>query len=46
MTIRGFGGELIRPGDPTFDEQRQVWNAIVDRRPALIARAHTVLGGK
>jgi FAD/FMN-containing dehydrogenase len=32
-----FRGELIRPGDPTYDEQRKVWNGSIDRRPGLIA---------
>src|SRR5215510_6961276 len=31
-------GELVRPSDPTYDEQRRVWNGSIDRRPALIAR--------
>jgi hypothetical protein len=33
-----FGGALIRAGDETYDEQRGIWNASIDRRPALIAR--------
>jgi FAD/FMN-containing dehydrogenase len=31
-------GELLRPDDPGYDEARRVWNAMVDKRPALIAR--------
>jgi FAD/FMN-containing dehydrogenase len=37
-TIRGFNGELHEPGDEAYDGQREVWNALVDRRPGLIAR--------
>lgn len=33
-----FRGELVTPGDPSYDAARQVWNGDVQRRPALIAR--------
>jgi FAD/FMN-containing dehydrogenase len=33
-----FGGQLIQPGEPQYDEARTIYNAMIDRRPALIAR--------
>jgi FAD/FMN-containing dehydrogenase len=36
--LEGFGGELLRDGDPGYDEARRVFNAGIDQRPALIAR--------
>ncbi len=34
-----FRGELIRPGDDgRYDSARAVYNAMIDRRPALVAR--------
>jgi FAD/FMN-containing dehydrogenase len=31
-------GELIRPDDPSYDEARQIFNGMLDKRPALIVR--------
>ena len=31
-------GELVRPGDASYDDARKVWNGMIDKRPALIAR--------
>lgn len=36
--LSGFGGQLFHPGDPAYNEARAVFNAMVDRKPALIAR--------
>jgi FAD/FMN-containing dehydrogenase len=31
-------GKLVEPQDPDFDSSRTIWNAMIDRRPALISR--------
>ena len=31
-------GQLLRPGDDGYDQARAVWNGMIDRRPAMIAR--------
>jgi FAD/FMN-containing dehydrogenase len=36
-----FSGDVIRPSDPRYGAARTLWNAMVDRRPALIARPRT-----
>jgi FAD/FMN-containing dehydrogenase len=33
-----FRGELIRTGDDRYESARRVWNGMIDKRPALIAR--------
>ena len=34
----GLRGELIAPGDAAYDEARKVYNAMIDRKPRLVAR--------
>jgi hypothetical protein len=31
-------GEVVRPGDPGYDDERKIWNGSIDRRPSMIAR--------
>jgi hypothetical protein len=35
-------GELLQPGDPDYDEARKVYNAMIDKRPRMIARCSDV----
>ena len=37
-----FHGQIVLPGDVDYDRARVVWNAIADRRPAIIARCTAV----
>jgi FAD/FMN-containing dehydrogenase len=38
---RDFAGHILLPGEDLYDEARRVWNATVDKRPAIIARCAT-----
>src|SRR5262245_14271007 len=35
----GLGGTLCLPGDAGYDEARTLWNAMIDKKPAMIVRA-------
>ena len=38
IDIAGFTGPILRSGDSGYDAARQVFNGMIDRRPAAIAR--------
>jgi hypothetical protein len=35
---RSFSGDVLTPGEVAYDDARTIWNAMVDKKPALIAR--------
>ncbi|WP_293029810.1 FAD-binding oxidoreductase [Natronococcus sp.] len=37
-----FAGEIVRPVDPGYDDAREIWNGMIDRYPALVARCSGV----
>jgi FAD/FMN-containing dehydrogenase len=36
-----IGGPVLGPDDPDYDDTRRLWNAAIDRRPAVIARCQS-----
>jgi FAD/FMN-containing dehydrogenase len=34
-------GDVVTPASPSYDEVREIWNAMIDRRPGLIVRCLT-----
>jgi FAD/FMN-containing dehydrogenase len=34
----GFRGEVLTPGSAQYESSRKLWNGMIDRRPAVIAR--------
>ncbi|MCA1585092.1 MAG: FAD-binding oxidoreductase [Acidobacteria bacterium] len=40
---KGHRGDVIAPGHPFYEGGRRVWNALIDKRPALIVRPRTAV---
>jgi hypothetical protein len=38
---RSFTGDVVTAGEPGYDEARTIWNAMVDKKPVVIARCAT-----
>ena len=38
---RSFAGDILVAGQPGYDEARTIWNAMVDKKPTVIARCAT-----
>src|SRR6267378_1173920 len=37
----GIKGEILLPSDGAYEDARKIWNAMIDKRPAVIARCAT-----
>ena len=40
--LSSFRGRVVTPADESYDSERAVYNAMIDRRPAMIARCRDV----
>jgi FAD/FMN-containing dehydrogenase len=36
---KGLRGKVVLPGEPGYDDARTIWNAMIDRKPAIIVSA-------
>ncbi|HUF58653.1 MAG TPA: FAD-binding oxidoreductase [Actinomycetota bacterium] len=41
IALKGFDGDLLEPGDPGYDDARRLWNVMIDKRPAFVARCRS-----
>ncbi|OBY32324.1 FAD-binding oxidoreductase [Mycolicibacter kumamotonensis] len=40
-TVPGFAGDAIYPDDPRYDEVRQVFNGMIDKRPRMVLQCRS-----
>ncbi|MFP5333388.1 MAG: FAD-binding oxidoreductase [Acidimicrobiia bacterium] len=38
-----ISGDVFEPGDPGYDDARAIYNAMIDKRPAVVARCKSVV---
>lgn len=38
---KGLKGEILLPGEEAYESARRIWNAMIDKRPAVIVRCST-----